>query len=247
MELERKTAQFELKDDGPEGSFRAVFSTLNVVDLDGDVTRPGAFQDGKEVLISQYGHQWGSLPAGKGIVHADGSKAWVDGQFFLGTTHGKDTYETVKLTGSLQEFSYGFQVAKASYGQQDGKDVRFLEAVDVFEVSPVMRGAGINTGLQAIKGAMTLEDESESALTSVGAVIRRIKSLADLRAKEGRTISAANRARLSRHLDTLAEMRSDIEKLLADTDPDSDPKAATALTEEFLKYQRITARLLGVR
>lgn len=246
MELERKTATLELKDDGPEGSFRAVFSTLGVVDLDGDVTRPGAFQDGKEVLISQYGHQWGSLPSGKGVIHADGSKAWVDGLFFLGTTHGKDTYETVKLTGSLQEFSYGFQVTKASFGQQDGKDVRFLEAVDVFEVSPVMRGAGINTGLQSIKGAMTVDAESEAALAAQSAFVGRMKVLADLRAKEGRTLSAANRARLSRHLESLAEMRSDIEKLLADTAPESDPKAAT-LAEEYLKFQRTTARLLGVR
>lgn len=247
MESERKLATLELKADGPEGSFRATFSTLNVVDLDGDVTLPGAFQDGKEVLISQYGHQWGSLPAGKGVIHADDNAAWVDGQFFLDTTHGKDTYTTVKNLATVQEFSYGFQVMKASYGEQDGKQVRFLEAVDVFEVSPVMRGAGMNTGLQSIKGAMTLEDESEAALTASTAVVRRLKSLADLRAKEGRTLSAANRARLSRQLEALAAMQEEISKLLEETEPESDPKSADDMAGEFARFMRLESRLLGVR
>ncbi len=245
MDFERKTATLTLKADGPEGSFSAVFSTLNVVDLDGDVTRPGAFQDGKEVLISQYGHQWGSLPSGKGVIHADDEKAWVEGQFLLATSHGRDTYTTIKAIGSLQEFSYGFQVTKASFGQQDGKNVRFLEAVDVFEVSPVMRGAGINTGLQAIKGLMTLEEEAESVHAANDRFLGRLKGLADLRAKEGRTLSAANRARLTRALEAMGALRDEFEKLLEEADPD--PKAAAALSEEFLKFQRTSARLNGVR
>ena len=39
------TAPLELKADGQPGEFKAVFSTLNVIDLDKDVTVPGAFPE----------------------------------------------------------------------------------------------------------------------------------------------------------------------------------------------------------
>jgi hypothetical protein len=61
--------QVEIKN-ADRGEFSAVFSTFNVVDSDGDVTHPGAFEDGAEALVSSYGHQsWaGALPVGKGRI-----------------------------------------------------------------------------------------------------------------------------------------------------------------------------------
>ena len=38
--------------EGEEGTFEAVFATFNVVDRDGDVTKPGAFRDGQKVRIN---------------------------------------------------------------------------------------------------------------------------------------------------------------------------------------------------
>jgi phage head maturation protease len=76
----------------------------------------------------------------------------VDGRFFLDTEGGKETYRTVKNLGELQEWSYGFDILKESYGEFDDRSVRFLEALDVHEVSPVMLGAGIGTHTTAIKG-----------------------------------------------------------------------------------------------
>lgn len=153
MDEKRYRARLELKADDQTGSFRAVFATLNVIDLDGDVTTPGAFRDGQEVRIARWGHNWFDLPVGKGVIHADEQQAWVDGQFFLDTTVGKDTYLTVKNLGQLQEWSYGFDVTKWSQGQFNGEDVRFLEGLNVHEVSPVMLGAGIGTHTEAIKTA----------------------------------------------------------------------------------------------
>lgn len=150
----KKTYQsaIELKEDGEPGEFRAVFSTFNVVDHDGDVTRPGAFTEGQKVRISYWGHRWMDLPVGRGEIHADEEKAWVDGRFFLDTQAGTETYQTVKNLGELQEWSYGFDIEKAEPGVFDGQDVQFLEALTVYEVSPVMLGAGIGTRTEAIKG-----------------------------------------------------------------------------------------------
>lgn len=154
MDSKSFRATIELKADPTQvGQFVATFATLNVIDKDGDVTVPGAFQEGQPVRISAWGHNWGALPVGSGTIHADQEKAWVEGQFFLDTAAGKDTYLTVKNLGDLQEWSYGFEVLKQSFGKFTDRDVRFLEGLDTFEVSPVMLGAGIDTGTDIIKAA----------------------------------------------------------------------------------------------
>lgn len=146
---------FQVKD-AAKGEFRAVFSTFNVVDSDGDVTLPGAFEDGTEVRISAYGHaSWGGvLPVGKGVVHSDQKEAWVDGQFFMNTAHGKDTFLTVEAMGGLQEWSYSVEPTNYSFGEFEGRQVQFLEKLKgPQEVSPVLAGAGVGTRTLAIKSA----------------------------------------------------------------------------------------------
>lgn len=156
MRRQRKalTAPVEWKaEDGGEGTFRAVFSTFHAIDLDGDITLPGAFENGSEVLVCGWGHDWGGPNIGKGVIDSDQSRAWIDGQFYLDTAAGLDTYRTVKNNGRLQEWSYGFDIVKRSEREQDGAMVRVLESVKVYEVSPVMLGAGVDTHTEAIKAA----------------------------------------------------------------------------------------------
>lgn len=153
-EMQKKVFQSRIKLKGEDsGNFSAVFSTLNVIDHDGDVTLPGAFSDGQKVRIAYWGHRWSDLPVGKGVIHADEKKAWVDGQFFLSTESGLQTYEVVKELEDLQEWSYGFEIIEQEYGKFEGKQVRFLKKLKVIEVSPVMQGAGIGTMTTAIKRA----------------------------------------------------------------------------------------------
>jgi len=147
-------APIELKESETDqpGSFKAVFSTFNVVDLDGDVTLPGAFTDGQKVRIAYWGHRWHDLPVGRGVIHADEEKAWVDGVFFLDTEAGQETYRTVKNLEDLQEWSYGFDIIESESAVVDGTPVRLLKKLTVYEVSPVLLGAGIGTQTVAIKG-----------------------------------------------------------------------------------------------
>lgn len=138
-----------------KGEFSAVFATLNVIDSDGDVIVPGAIKDGAEVVISAYGHQsWqGLLPVGKGAIRMTDSEAIVDGRFFLDTTAGKETFETVKELGALQEWSFSLQGVISEQGELDGKQANFIKAVTVKEVSPVLVGAGVDTRTLATKAA----------------------------------------------------------------------------------------------
>ena len=139
--------QFKFLDD--TGSFRAVFSTFdfNEPDKHGDITLPGSFTDGEKVKIAAWGHDWGALPVGRGVIHSDNYKAWVDGKFFIDTTHGLDTYNTIKGLAELNQWSYGFDVIDSEI--IDGH--RVLKKLKVHEVSPVLIGAGNHTGLESIK------------------------------------------------------------------------------------------------
>lgn len=163
MKTKKFQSPIELKADSEEtGAFTAVFSTFNVIDHDGDVTLPGAFTEGQKVRISYWGHRWQDLPVGRGVIHQDDEKAWVEGVFFLDTEAGRETYKTVKNLGELQEWSYGFDIDEADRGIFEEREVHFLRKLTVYEVSPVMLGAGIGTGTTDIK-KRTDSDEDEAA------------------------------------------------------------------------------------
>jgi hypothetical protein len=138
---------------GDKGEVTAVFATFNVIDKDGDVTFPDAFDDGAEVVISAYQHQsWGgALPVGKGRIRITKSEALLEGQFFMDTVAGRDTFTVVKNLGPRQQWSYSLDNVTAERGQFDGKDVQFLKRIHVDEVSPVLVGAGVNTRTLATK------------------------------------------------------------------------------------------------
>jgi len=137
------------------GEITAVFSTFNVIDSDGDVTLPGAFEDGVEVPISAYGHtSWqGALPVGKARIRQTDTQAILEGQFFMETQAGRDTFTVVKELGDLGQWSYGFDIVKHSFGEFEGRQVRFLERVKVHEVSPVLVGAGVGVRTLVAKAA----------------------------------------------------------------------------------------------
>jgi hypothetical protein len=140
-----------------------VFATFGVVDHDGDVTRPGAFANGTPVIIGSYGHRTAEPPIGKGVIWTSPTEASVEGTLFLDTTHGRDAYATLKGLGALAEWSYVFAVKRSSYGQHDGKRVRFLEEIEVYSVDPVLKGAGIGTRTVAIKNSAATDHRKQLA------------------------------------------------------------------------------------
>lgn len=145
---------FEVKN-AAKGEVEAVFATFDAIDHDGDVTVRGAFTDGAPVRISAYGHQsWkGALPVGRGTIHETTDGAVLRGRFFLDTSAGRDTFTVIRELGELQEWSYSLDDVKARQGEFDGRKVRFLERIHVDEVSPVLKGAGVNTRTLAMKNA----------------------------------------------------------------------------------------------
>jgi len=245
VDHEQKTLQLELKADA-EGAFSATFATFNVVDHHGDVTLPGAYDEGKEVLIGAYQHDMMRLPVGKAVIHSDAARAWVEGSFFLDTPDGLATYQTVKNAGGLLEWSYIFRVLDHDWGDFDtGKgvvEVRYLKKLDVWSVDPVLKGAGIGTRTDSIKSTtQTFSEQADELVTAVGVFVKRMEARIQMRAKDGRGLSADDRTRIASLVTGVGGLKARLEEAIAEA-PKSNP---INIEQEFLTYQRGVALVEG--
>ena len=220
-----ETKTFRLKDATiGKGEFTAVFATMNVIDSQNDMTLNGAFGD-QRVIISGYGHaSWNggldALPVGKGRIFERGDDAIVEGQFFLNTQAGQETFKTIQAVGDLQEFSYALPEIESEMKTIDGKTVRFLKKIRVGEVSPVLLGAGVRTRLLDIKAddsegkSIQLLDHLVLVAGDARAVIEKLKHATDLRTADGRGPGAERMKRaaeLKQALDELARELAGLE------------------------------------
>jgi len=179
MDFKRKafTPQFKAADDA--GNVEFVVATLNVVDHDKDVTLPGFF--GHQDVQVLPAHDRTHVPLGKGVIREEGQEAIASVKFNLDIPAARDWHSAIKFDmehpPSLQEYSYGFRVRPggAKSGSFEGQSVNFLQPLedgtpggDVFEVSPVLRGAGMGTRTLAVKGLKQPHSEIYTALRNAG-------------------------------------------------------------------------------
>lgn len=235
----KSLARFEIKD-ADEGTVTAVFSTLNVIDSDGDVTRPGAFEDGAPVRISAYGHSsWmGELPVGKGSIRETKTEAILDGQFFMDTTSGRDTFTVVKELGALGEWSYGYDPVEYSFGEFEGQRVRFLDKLKVHEVSPVLLGAGVNTRtlVAKAKGDVRFTEEARLVLAAVSDLLERADDVVAHRREKGKEGLGAESTVL------LEQLEEHLKRFDAVLRP-APQQNADEVVKELLRFQRTLAAL----
>lgn len=222
--------------DEDRGEVTAVFATFNVIDKDGDVTLPGAFMDGAQVRISAFGHgSWAGLPpVGKGVVRQSDTEAILEGQFFLGTTSGRETFEVVKQLGSLQEWSYSVEPAKASFGEFDGQRVQFLEKLNgPTEVSPVLRGAGDTRTLtvKGSEGSMRFADEATAVLAAVSGLSDRAADVLAKRLEKGKGLGVDSATLLKQVEGELAKLADLLQRNGGEADASS-----AEFAREFLRF-----------
>lgn len=155
-ELLQKNVSVSVKD-ADKGLVQVEFATLGVKDRDGDFTLPGAFGT-QQVALASYGHGWrsGHLPIGKGTISEKGNKAVGEFQVFMNSAAGREHFEVVKEMGDLQEWSYGFEILETGELTEELRQIgvwRVIQKVRVYEVSPVLVGAGVGTRTLAAKDA----------------------------------------------------------------------------------------------
>lgn len=135
----------------PEGSIKAVFSTFGVIDRDGEVVEAGAIPEVEVPLV--VAHNWSTLPVGKGRITTDAKEATFTGEFFIDTEHGRQAYLTAKAMGSLQQYSWAFDVLESEKGTVDKKAVNIIKKTEPFEVTLALVGVNRDTYTIGIKSA----------------------------------------------------------------------------------------------
>lgn len=223
---ERKLIELKKLDDNGVGL--AQIATLSAVDADGDTYAKGAF--GKQDVIILAGHSWDGVPLGKGQTFEEGDHAFAEFRLNLDTTAGKEWHQALSFDMNpkngppLTEWSYGYRVLESSDEVRDGKAVRVLENLEVFEVSPVVKGAGIGTHTVALKGRSQF-------LTDADEIIAFAERLAAERKAEGKPFRQV-------WLMQMKDLKARLEHLLANVtkvDEPTDQAKAEHLLAEFSK------------
>lgn len=176
--MDRKALAPQIKAVTGDGTVTIVMATLNVPDHDGDVTERGFFGEQTAQIVPA--HDWAHVPLGKARVREVGNEAVADLSFNLDVPAAADWYKAIKYDfenpPALQQYSYGFDVLDggARYGDFQGRQVRFLQplksgapGVQVFEVSPVMLGAGLGTRTLAVKQDRQREPLTEAQMAVI--------------------------------------------------------------------------------
>lgn len=199
------------------GTVTAAFSQFNVKDHDGDVTLPDALTDGQEVRISAFNHKsWqGELPVGKGVIRVDAEKGWayMDGEFFMDTPHGAATFNTVKGLGDLMEWSYSLHDVQKEDGMWEGEEATILRKINVHEVSPVLKGAGIGTHTVAIKSDGKFSDHASTVIAAVAEFSERTRGVIAYREEQGKSAVSDE---LADQIKTLSDLIADLSTVVPD-------------------------------
>ncbi len=176
-----------VKDVTKDGELEAVVATLGVVDKDRDVTEKGFFGTQDTKIVS--GHDWNQILLGKGVVtDEDGKEARFTGRLNLEDSdaaqlHAKLRFD-LEVPPPLIEWSYGFSILDGGSrsGKFSGEDVRFLQPREdgtpgskIYEVSPVLVGAGEGTRTVGVKSATELV----TALLEAGLTPKQLSNLSD--------------------------------------------------------------------
>ncbi|MBW8638986.1 HK97 family phage prohead protease [Hoeflea sp. WL0058] len=186
MKCRKSGIALKAMDDDGHGMAR--IATLSAIDHDGDTYAKGAFsaEGGDQWAQILAAHNWGTVPLGKARVFERGDEALAELHLNLNTDAGKEWHAALKFdlegcdgTGSkhpIQEWSYGFRVLDAAHEDRDGEKVRVLKRLKVFEVSPVVQGAGINTGTLVMKGAALKGERFERLTEDLAEILSGIKA-----------------------------------------------------------------------
>ncbi len=235
-------ARVQVKD-ADAGEVEAVFATLKVIDADGDVIMPGAISEGSPIIVSSYGHKsWeGLLPVGKGTIHEVADELVAKMSFFVDTTHGADTFKTVKGLGTDGEWSFSLQDVVSTKGEWNGSTANIITEIGrIKEVSPVFAGAGVNTRTLATKAeGLKFSEHLTAVLADVKELADRAEEVVALRAAKGKTIGDDTVESLTAIGDELERVKALVETPVSPEDTSSDD-AARILLARIARDQGVT-------
>lgn len=213
MKQTKQTKPIEIKQLNEAGTGLARIATLSAVDSDGDTYAPGAFggEKGQTVKVLA-AHDHRGVPLGKGRVFERGDEALAEFKLNLDTSTGSEWHSALKFDldnpPATQEWSFGFRILDSAEEVREEEHVRVLKKLDVFEISPVVLGAGVNTR------TLVAKDGEDKAVTP------RHETPTSMGAWDG----AAN----ERRLEAGESLAKNGPRAYAWRDPDGDPEAKSS-------------------
>lgn len=178
--MEKKTfdTRLEIKfasQDTNDKSFTGYGAFFNNIDSYGDVIAPGAFTktladfNGSGLVPAMlWNHDAVAMPIGVwGTVEQDAHGLKVSGQF-LDTTTGTDAYKLAK-TGAVSGLSIGYIVTGFEMSTVNGKSIRTITEVKLFEISLVTFPANTLARVQSVKN-QEIEVNTEEMKSLVDAI-----------------------------------------------------------------------------
>lgn len=221
MELEYKTAQFELKDADPkQGIISGYAGVFGNVDDGLDVIEHGAFtktlQERGPRIKACYGHDLLKLVGVPMEIREDDNGLYTVTKLALQSFWGKEVHAlstTVNNEGiaALNEMSIGYMPVQAAYDPDNG--LRRLRELKLYEYSFVPIGmndrANVLDAKSLLRALATKGTEHEGQAELIASLAEAFREF-----KAGKVLSGKNRELISTARDTLAA-------LLAATEPDA--------------------------
>lgn len=171
---------------GDDGTIEGYGSVFNVVDDWGDIIAPGAFaatlaaHKAAGTMPAMLWQHRDAEPIGVWTDMVEDSRGLrVKGRLVLEAPRGKEAHALLKA-GALNGLSIGFISRKWSW--DDTTDVRTLQEVDLWEVSPVTFPANAQARVDSVKSAagtagITTIRDAERALRDAGLSAEHAKAL----------------------------------------------------------------------
>lgn len=215
LPLQRKALRFEVKAAGEDGAFTLYASVFNNLDRSNEIVQPGAFANLDAFVKDGWGtvnHDWQCLP----VALIDSATQDAIGLKITGRFHSTPQAQACRTVvrermaaGKSVSCSIGYTVSDYADEMRDGEQIRLLKRIELYEFSFVNLPANPLAQVTSVK---SWASDLEAAFVAL---------------KEGRTLSARNRARLQAMAERLKEAAEDLGGLLAETDPSPSPQAET--------------------
>ncbi len=186
--LEYKATPVEFKAEGDEGIFEGHFAVFGNVDDGGDIAMPGMFEktlaENKHRVKVFYQHDWSKLiaPPPNTLVE-DRKGLFAKGKLVLDSFWGNESWVLMKA-GALTEGSFGFRTITDEINREDdGKRIRKLLEVKLFEISPVPLGMNPLTSVEAVKALLQQGlplDQLNEGMDPLDLIAKNIEDMAKL-------------------------------------------------------------------
>lgn len=159
----------------------------------------------------------------------------------------REYYENVELAnwvlsgikaGDIDEMSYAYDVHEYSREERNGKDVRVLKDIEIFDISDVNWGMNPATaGAKGIGSGQPFVMHSETVGAAVKGLLARIQERKDFREKAGRVLSETNRTMIKNLVLDLTAVSDSLNTLLIETEPKADHGLVLGALAEFERLQ----------